>query len=66
MKKRLIKWLGGYTFDEVRKFGITSRIAGKREAIVTIREFMKDCNGLSANLWCDTVWKYINAYLTNL
>lgn len=57
MRKKLIKWLGGYTKEELAEFGVKSIRVGVYDTLNSIQAYMRDINGECAESWCDLVWK---------
>lgn len=58
IKNFLIKLLGGYTDCDIVDEFYNGHQCGQLYAARRIREQMKDCNGMSAEEWCDFMWFY--------
>ncbi len=63
MRKKLIKWLGGYTAEELREFGLKSIYVGKYDTLLSIQSYMRDINGEDAENWCKLAWVYVSEKL---
>jgi hypothetical protein len=66
MKEKLIKLLGGYTSDEVRRMCTKSFDTGALDSMLTMQCYMRDCNGEEADTWCDLMWKFVCARIDRL
>lgn len=59
MRKKLIKWLGGYTKEEVAQFGARAIRYGRQAELECVQGYMRDINGEDAEAWCEHVWKFV-------
>lgn len=55
MRKKLIKWLGGFTEQEVSK----SYTLGKLDTINEIFEQTQNLYGTASDVWCDAMYNTI-------
>lgn len=53
MKERIIRWLGGYTKEDL-EFNYLMRESNTIEWLI---QFAKSINGCSAEEWCEAMWK---------
>ena len=59
MRKKIIKWLGGYPKEEVAQFGWRCTRFGRTAELERLQTYMRDINGEDAEAWCDYVWKFV-------
>jgi hypothetical protein len=59
IKTAIIHWLGGVTAQELKDAKISCFKRGYRIEATAIQCEMRDLNGLSAEEWCDAMWKYV-------
>lgn len=63
MRKRLIKWLGGYSAEEMaqttEKAAAESYDLGTLHAFTAVKLRMQECNGMDASEWCSSMWEFI-------
>lgn len=59
MKKRLIKWLGGYTREEMYEIAGSARDTEYYSAYVLLKEYVDQLYGRTADEWCKNVYEHI-------
>lgn len=59
MRKKLIKWLGGYSAEEMAKTTKNVSAGSYLHALIAVKLRMQSCSGMEASEWCDTMWKYV-------
>lgn len=59
IKNYIIKILGGYTSDEVRKISIKHYENGSKDVQIKIKSYMDLINGTHSDEWCKLVYYYM-------
>lgn len=67
IRKKIIEALGGVTkqdYHATMKDYHRTFMQGEMFAMHRLQEFMRDIHGMDAEMWADSVWKYVCKYIS--